>query len=377
MFIKGTFRFAVWVFLSLVLAGCAGPKPILVGFAGELTGRHADLGVAGRDGAQLALDMINEKGGINGRPIELIIKDDKGDPNTARQVDAELVEQGVVAIIGHQTSAQTAAVWDQMNQAQVVLLSPGASSSQFDGYDDYLFRLASSTELQAKALATHIYHTHGIRQLAGIYDLGNRDYAETLWLSIQTEFEMLGGDASLAFGFIAGETDLQTLMSEIKASEPEAVVFVAPAIDTALMTQYGQQQGLKARLFSSGWAATEVFLEKGGQAIEGVELVMTYSDKNPYPPFQDFVRRFEARYGRQPTFSAAFSYETVLVLANALAETNGQAEGLPEALVTTKNLAGVQGTISMDGYGDVKRDVYIAVVKDRQFEVINTIPATD
>jgi branched-chain amino acid transport system substrate-binding protein len=198
-----------------------------------------------------------------------------------------------------------------------------------------------------------------------------------LWRSIQAEFEALGGDAGQTFTFTSGGTDLKGLMAEVKASEPEAVVFIAPSFDTALMVQYGRQQGLQAQLYSSGWAATEVLLEKGGRAIEGIELVTTYNDKNPYPAFRDFLRRFEKRYGRQPTFSAAFSYEAVLVLARALEETGGQASGLPEALTAVKDLEGVQGPISMDEYGDVERDVYITIVRKGQFEIIHTIPAQD
>jgi branched-chain amino acid transport system substrate-binding protein len=212
--------------------------------------------------------------------------------------------------------------------------------------------------------------------LTGIYELGNQAYAKTLWQTIQAEFETLGGDASQTFTFTSGETDLRHLMAQVTASRPEAVVFIAPSIDTALMIQYGRQQGLAAKLYSSGWAGTEVFLEKGGRAIEGVELVLTFSDQHSDPAFKKFVQRFKTHYGREPTFSAAYSYEAVLVLAQALEETNGQAEGLPDALKRIKKLEGLQGKISLDEYGDVNRDVYIAVVRNRQFEIIYAVMVT-
>lgn len=72
-----------------LLTGCRAKKPILIGFAGELTGKRGELGVEARDGAQLAVEEINANGGIHGRHITLLVRDDQGDPERARQVDAE------------------------------------------------------------------------------------------------------------------------------------------------------------------------------------------------------------------------------------------------------------------------------------------------
>ncbi len=374
------FIFAIGVLSSLLgvlMGGCTGRKPILVGFAAELTGKRGEIGVGARDGAQLAVELINERGGINNRPLELIVRDDKGESETARQVDAELVEQGVVAIIGHITSQQTAAVFDQINESEVVLLSPTSSSTQFNHQADYFFRVMPSNDFFGRALASHIYNTRQVRQLTGIYDLGNRAFSETLWQSMQAEFEKLGGDASQAFTFTSGETDLQDLMAQVTATEPEAVVFVASAIDTALMAQYVHQQESEALMFSSTWAQTNELLEKGGRAVDGLELSVVYHTDNPFPTFQRFVEQFEARFNRPPSLASPFAYEAVLVLAQALKQTDGQAKGLPEALTTINNLEGVQGFISMDDYGDVKRETFIAVIEDRQFKIINTISPAD
>ena len=89
---------------------------------------------------------------------------------------------------------------------------------------------------------------------------------------------------------------------------------------------------------------------------------------------RDLVRRDGAAKVRG---TATYAYESVLVLAEALKQTAGEADGLPEALTSIKNLEGVQGTISINEYGDVERDSYIAIIKDRQFAVIEVISPTD
>ena len=102
--------------------------PILIGVSVDLSGPSSDLGIALRNGAQLAMEEINNSGGINGREIQLVIKDDQGDPNTALQADQDLIDQEVVAIVGHSTSQQTASVLDLINQNDVLLIGPAASS---------------------------------------------------------------------------------------------------------------------------------------------------------------------------------------------------------------------------------------------------------
>lgn len=360
-------------FLWAALTGCANRGPVLLGFSGELTGRRGDLGVAARDGAQLAVDEINQQGGINGRPLKLIIKDDQGDPVVAQQVDRELIDTGVVAIIGHITSAQTAATLNQANQAKVVLFSPASASHLFSGQKDYFFRNQPSTELMGKALALYIRNTYHISQLLVIYDTENQAFAEPLWQTVDQEFVKLGGNATQKVPFSSKEADLRELVSRVGASKPEAVLFISSPVDTALLIQYAHQLHLETKVFSSTWAVTSELLEKGGQAIEGLELAAVYDPQNSLPAFQTFTKNFEARYKRKPDFLALYGYEAVLIIAHALGQTGGNAEDLPEALVKIKNLAGPQGEISMNDYGDVNREIYIVRVKGNRFETVTAI----
>jgi branched-chain amino acid transport system substrate-binding protein len=363
--------------LAICLAGCAARTPIEIGLAAELTGSRADSGIDLRDGAQLAIETINARGGVAGQPLRLVVRDEQGDPAVARQTAAEFIQGDVVAVVGAMTSGQTAAMWEPMNHAGVVLLSPTSSSDEFTGQADYLFRVMPANSYFGRSLAEHIYNERGVRRLTGIYDLSNRAFAENLWHVVRDRFEALGGDAGQSFTFTTGQTDLADLMAQVVASQPEAVVFIASAVDTALMVQYSRQTGLDVPLFSSTWAQTNDLLSKGGQAVEGLEISAVYDPDNPHPNFQDFLMRFEARYGREPSYPAVFAYEAVLVLADALERTSGRADGLAEALVAVDNLEVVQGRISIDAYGDVRRDVYVAVVKDGAFEIINTIRPAD
>ena len=116
------------IILALVLFITFQRKPIKIGFSGSLSGLNSPMGIAVKDGVVLALEKMNEQGGIKGRKLELLIKDDKNDPETVLKVDTELINEGVCAIIGHITSAMTQAAIPLINNKQMLLLSPTASS---------------------------------------------------------------------------------------------------------------------------------------------------------------------------------------------------------------------------------------------------------
>jgi hypothetical protein len=96
---------SVLLILSLIGSSCIAHPPIRIGFAGELAGRNADLGIQGRNGALLAIDLINQQEGIRGRQVDLIIRDDHGTPEGARDADRQRIDSGLVTglvTIAHQ-----------------------------------------------------------------------------------------------------------------------------------------------------------------------------------------------------------------------------------------------------------------------------------
>ena len=366
----------ITIFLVLVasLSSCGPPTPIMIGLAVELTGKQADVGINIRDAALLAVDDINQRGGVLGHPLKLLIRDDQGNPDIARQVDAGLLQDGAFAIIGHYTSGQTAAVFDQMNLAGKVLISPSASSTDFTGKSDYFFRLTPDNDFISRALADYIYDVRGVRHLAGIYDLNNFSYASTFWELTRAQFEKRGGGISAVVSFESGETDLSELVQKIKTSGADGLLIISSAVDTAMISQYARQDGLDLPRFAASWAQTDQLLEKGGRAVEGLVLCTTNNPNDTSAAYLKFVEQFRARYGRSPFFATTQAYETVLVLAHALEQTGGMEQGLPAALSTIKNFQGVQGTISFDEFGDVSRAVYIIQVKGGRFVTLKTIP---
>jgi branched-chain amino acid transport system substrate-binding protein len=353
---------------AVSLVGCAKPGPIKIGFSGQLTGAYADLGIKGRDGVMLAVKEINAAGGIAGRPIDLLVRDDLGTPEGARATDQELIDAGVVAIIGHMTSAQTMAAKEVTEEAGVILFSFAASTVELSGLDDHFFRVAPTCSAEALLLARHVYRDRGLVRLAVILDTDNAEYTSAYWNTFSAAYETLGGQVAGEWDFSSsGEPDWSQIVTEMEASSPDALLIIASPLDTALIAQKTRMVDSEIPLFSSAWGQTDELLRYGGRAVEGMEILIGFDSNSQKPAYQEFRSRYLANFGREPTFVGGSGYEAMLVLAAALEKTKGEAEGLEEALLETRDFEGLVGTVSMDEYGDVIRTHFLHTVENGQF----------
>jgi branched-chain amino acid transport system substrate-binding protein len=354
--------------LTIFQVGCSKPEPILIGFSGQLSGAYADLGIKGRDGVLLAVEKINEAGGIAGRHIKLLVQDDKGTPEGARAADQELIDAGVAAIIGHMTSGQTMAAMEVIEKAGVVLISPTTSTEKLTGIDDHFFRVAVTNSTDARLLARHVHQNRGFLRLASIFDTDNAAYTNSYWDAFSNEYKTRGGQVTGSWGFSSSKKpDFGPIVSEIHKSIPDALLIIASPLDTALIAQKIRANAPKIPLFSSAWGQTDAMLQHGGKAVEGLEIVIWFDSDSQNPAYQDFRNLYLAKFGREPTFAGGAGYEAMLVLAVALKKTKGQADGLPEALKGIRKFEGLVGAISMDEYGDVVRTHFLHIVKSGDF----------
>jgi len=367
----------IWI-AAFFLVSCTAKEPIPVGFVAQLTGVQAELGVQERNGAQLAVEEINAAGGVAGRPIELIIQNDLGTPEGAQAADQELIDAGVVAIIGHATSAQTMAGLVVTDPARVVMLSPTASTPELSGQDDYFFRISQTHGATARALAQRVYQNHNLTRIAGIYDTDNTAYSKAFWGAFADKYQSLGGKLVGEATFSSkSQPDFVPLVAQLRASNPDGLLIIAADIDTALIAQRTRLMDWPIPLFATGWAQTETLINNGGRAVEGLEIEYGIPLNSQAPDYLTFKTRYQARFGGDPSFGAVLGYETAQVLAAALQKTGGKAQGLAQVLVGIKNFKGLSDTFSFDKYGDIMRPAYLGVIRDGKYVDIEALELTE
>ncbi len=358
----------VLVLFSLALS-CEQPRPITIGFVGCLSGRLSDLGVAGRDGVILALEELNQAGGIEGHPIRLLVKDDCQDSRTAVKVDRELIEAGVRAIIGHMTSAMSMAAVPVMNQHRVLMISPTTSTNKLTGKDDFFFRVMPPNIAEVKHLARVARNRLKLTSVAVIYDLSNRAYTEGWYLNFKNAFEKEGGRISRALSFTSGRNlDFRQMVKRLLDSRPDGILMITGAADAALICQALGRLAPDLPIMSCGWAMTRRFIQNAGRAAEGVLFSHDLNPRCRRQSWLAFEKRFRKRFGYSPNFAAMFSYDAAQVLFYALAHAR-PGEDLRRVIVRKGTFKGVQADFTIDRYGDASRKRFLITVRNGRFVV--------
>ncbi len=366
----------IWI-AAFPFTNCTAKVPIPVGFVAQLTGVQAALGVHERNGVQLAVEEINNAGGIAGRPVKLVVRDDLGTSEGAKSADSELVDTGVVAIIGHATSGQTLAGLTVTNPARVIMISPTASTSELSGQDDYFFRVVYSLTNRAYALSRHIYHDHHITRIAVVYDTDNTAYSLSFMKAFTDNYRILGGNVTGVASFSSkSQPHFTSLVALLRKGKPDGLLIIAADVDTALIAQRTRLMSWPVPLFSTAWAQTETLINHGGKAVEGleIEIANTYSDQTP--AYLNFKNRYLNRFGHVPSFGASLGYEAARVLGAALQKTEGKPDGLKKALLGIKDFKGLSETFSFNQYGDVIRPFYLGIIRNRKYVDIKSYKLT-
>ena len=369
--LKALCRFLLIMIAALmVLTSCGHANVIRLGFAGSLSGANSDLGVSGRNGVKLAVDEINKAGGINGRLIELTVKDDKNNKETALAVDEAFYKEDVKLIIGHMTSDMGELTIPYMNEKKMLMLSPTISADFLSDIDDCFFRMIPSSKLQSKTIAQNMIDNKKL-SAAVLYDGSNLLFTESLKNEFISEYTDKGGQVVYEKQFVMDSVDADGILADIRASGAEAVFVISGADNVTFFSQYFYMNKFDIVFYLPAWAMTSDLLDHGGQSIEGACLVNFINVDNEKQTYLDFVDKYVQVFGSQPSFSSVFSYESVMVLAEAIRASNTtDPEQLIDYILTKKDFEGLQNPISFTSTGDIIRDSYVYTVQDGNFVIL-------
>lgn len=351
-----------------MLAACGDGEKYRIGFIGGLSGRYQDLGNAGRDGALLAVDMRNAQGGVNGRKVELIARDDEQDATRARRALDDLVALNVSAVVGPMTSSMAVALAPRLAQTGTLMMGVHTTTTELTGRDDMFFRVIDDTNKYASEVARFHHQRRKVRQVAILYDLANVDYSASWVADYKRTFEELGGVVVRSLSFDSHyERKYDDMARTLLEVQPDMVVIVANAVDTAEIVGKLRNQNANVQLAGCGWANTERLLENGGKQIEGL-LLEEYVDLEDFSSaYQSFREAFIQRFKKEPSYGASMAFEAANIVMDGLAK-NSDARQLKQTLLGIGSFRGVQGVIRFDAYGDVQRQVFFAEVRDGRFQ---------
>ena len=342
-------------------------RPIRLGVIVDTSGPTSSLGIAGRNGMQLAVEQTNAAGGIHGRQIELLQRDDGFNPQQASQAASELIKAKVDAAFGPMTSLIAEQLAPQFTEAGILLMGGTPLSPLLAGRDDQFFRILSHTSPDALGIARHLQQQLGIGQVTVLIEESNHTFTRPWLADFQRYFAAEGGSIGQTIAFTRNaQTDFAALARQALASQPRAVILISNALDTAMLATQLRQQNPQLVLATPAWAAADALLEMGGRAVEGVITGQAYDLSDQSPAFLAFKQAYQQRFGQPVDTAAVTAYNATQVLLTALRERQPQ-ESPKQALLRIRHFASLQQPIDLDQFGDGASRFYLMVVRQGRF----------
>jgi branched-chain amino acid transport system substrate-binding protein len=359
------------VFMALLVGGCTDRKPIRIGYLGSLSGKHSDLGVAARDAAMLAIEQANSQGGINGRKLELVVRDDALDPKIAAQMTSELVAEGVAAIVGPVASSMAKAVLPVVDKAGVVMVSPTSSSNELSGKDDCFFRVMEPNSRFAAHLSESALKL-GVKRIAAIYDTNNRPYTVDIFQVFRESFVKGGGTITSEVSFDSTRKPaFLPLVRQLGLGTADGVMVLANSVDSVVIAQLIRKEGSQAPIMSGACGiAQRDLLQLAGRSSEGMIFTLPVNSQSKAPAYLNFKEAYTRRYNSPPTFAAVLAYDATQLVLTALKK-NPDAKALRQTVKSIATFDGLQGPIQLDNFGDPHRNLFVLRYRDGREEVLN------
>ena len=346
---------------------------IKLGFSAGLSGLKSELGISGRNGAQLAVDEINRNGGVRGRKVELLVMDDKNNAETACVVDQKLAKQGVNIIIGHMVSSVAVDTVKNANENKILLISPTIATDELSHIDDNFIRVIASNKVQGYSLAKAVLRETTVRSIAIVYDENNASFARIIKEHFEVQMKDSGASVVATASF-KNRSDFKNIISEVRESKAEGILLIASAIDAGMFCQQSRKQNLRLPVFSPMWTMTNDFIQAGGADAEGAYLISQVDLENEEATYVEFQKEYQERYGESPSFSSVLSYDAVRVAAVAIQEAGtDSSDQVKDAILRVGEFSGLQGHIKLDGFGDVKNSYYLYRVQDGVFKKVGRL----
>jgi len=364
-------KWIVWIVLLISLIGCEHSQAIKIGVVGTMSGPSSDLAVSGRRGIELKVQEINDAGGIFGRPIELIIKDDHNDRIRSAEIVEEFEDEGVQLVIGPFTSGMMVGAYDSLLEKDMLYLAPTVSGDNFNGIDDNFIRFIASTQEQAYALAD-LSESLDHRRFAIIMDSKNKGFNTALANNFKKEIAGFDGQVLWEEDFQElNEETLKHLMEVVYShrGQLDAVFIIASARDLSIIKQRMVLRGIYTSVYGPLWSHTSDLLRLGGQAVENDYFVSGIDLSSDNPTYKAFVEAYQAAYGEAPTFPSLYAYETMSALEYGILQAGSEDwEGVKKAIISKDSFEGLQGSYGLDEYGDSTRRYLIDQVINGEFK---------
>lgn len=363
--------------IGIIITSCnkSGSDEILIGEYESLTGSEATFGQSSHNGLVLAVEEVNNSGGLLGKKIKLITEDNQGKPSETQTVVQKLINRDkVVAVIGEVASSRSKAGAPICQAAHIPMITPASTNPEVTSIGDYIFRVCFIDPFQATVMSKFAINSMKVKKIALLIDQKNA-YSTGLADNFRQVFTSMGGEIVEEQKYSAGDKDFKAQLTSIKAKNPEAIFIPGYYTDVNLISIQAREIGLTCPLFGSdGWESEKLTEGKAKDALEGSFFSTHVSSDDPSPKIQEFIKKFKAKYNKEPDAMSFLAYDAGMILFDAIKKANStEGEKIKNELAKTKDFPGVTGIITINEQRNAVKPAVVLEIKGGKFVYKETI----
>ena len=361
-------------FLAFGNPAVAADEPIEIGFIVPLSGGTAYWGQKALQGIEMAIDEINGAGGILGKQIKLKYEDTGGEKSQAVMMTNKLLQEKVAVLLGPPISGTMLATGPIAQRAKVPFVSAGATNPKVGFVGNYVFKNALDDSKGSPLLAGYMLKKTNAKKVALMYS-NNNDYAvglNKLWKkAIDAHGAKIAGEVS----FSDGDNDFSAQVTKLKSLDPDLVFFSGYASEAGLILRQAKKMGFDKTFVSGDAIYDDVLFKLAGDAADGTVIYTGYSAGNQEENSRAFIENFKNRYGEAPQINNAIGYDTMHLVARAIAQAGSlEPSKIRDAIAATTDFPGVSGNTSFTpDNGNASKPAFIEVVKDGKFQLLEVV----
>jgi len=318
--------------------------------------------------AELAVEQLNAQGGIHGRRIQLLERNDFANPDSAVFVATDLYNAGVVAVVGHLYSGQTVAAAPVYNSGEdpLVAISPSSSAPDVSTLGPYTFRMCPSDLAHGAALARWVRERLGLERGTVLYL--NDEYGRGVRETFVDEFSRLHGELLSVDPYLGDTPDVAVYLDRLaKVGRSQFLLVAGNRGEAEQVLREARKRNLTIPLLGADGLEG---IEQGGPLAEGVYVSQAYLPTLERPANQKFVEAYRRKYPAAglPNQPAAATYDAIFLLRDVIARAGTTRAAVRSALAavgtTSPAFEGATGRVVFDSLGDVPgSEVHIGVVR--------------
>lgn len=370
---------AALVLLSSALAPAGASAqvdpPIQVALILALSGIAAEDNRPAIDGARLAVEEINARGGVLRRELELVLLDNHSSPLGSKAAAEHAVHLGVTAVVGGIWSSHALQMAYVLQSARVPMLTPTASMPEVTRVGDFIFRICFTDDMQGRVMARFSRQDLQLQRVA-VLSNASEQYSLILAQHYVQSFAQLGGEVAWQGTYKGTAIDFSEQIAELKRVAPEAVFIPGYARDSGLLMRQARLQGVQA-IFLGGDAWGAQVQQVAGGVLGRAYASSFWHPEVDYPRNRHLKQAFGQRYGteRYNDMRIPLTYDALLLLADAIARAGSvERDALRSALAATRQFPGATGTLSFDEHRNpINKEACIIELKHDHWNLLKTV----